>query len=500
MFGVKQSEINSIKDKTAEEAVDLLLTYPSAPLSQPLGVMATDLEIPVGQTWVNTKYNGTYNSQRVYSYRSWWTGRMLNQNMSLVEKMVLFWHNHFVIETDTVLNTNYNYLYNVLLYNYALGNFKALTEEITINVGMLVYLNGDISSSGSPNENYARELFELFTIGKGPLVATGNYTNYTEYDIQQGAKVLTGWRTNTTTSTAYFDSTKHDKTKKTFSDAWGNQSIENKEAEEFKSLIALIFQKKETCKFLVRKLYRWFVYYDIDETIDKNIIDPLTDLFFNSGTDMKVLLKALLTSEHFFDEKFRGCMIKNPLELAVGTFRSLQVQQPPDDNPVAQYSFWNWIHSQASAQNMTLGNPPDVAGWTAWYLAPLYNELWINTATMPLRTAMIKIAVQTGIKTSEMPAKAVMDPFVMATLVTNPGDINDLIQTLAGLLLPVTPTAELLALLKEVTLPGLPDTTWSSEWTKYISNPNDATQKTAVSNRLIALINKITSIPEFQLN
>jgi hypothetical protein len=242
------------------------------------------------------------------------------------------------------------------------------------------------------------------------------------------------------------------------------------------------------------------VYYDINETIEKNVIEPLTDIFFNNGTEIKTLLKALLTSEHFYDDNFRGCMIKNPMDLAVGTFRLLEIQQPPADNPVQTYSFWNWIYSQASGQNMTLGNPPDVAGWTAWYLAPLYNELWITSATLPSRTALIKTAVQTGVKTAEMTVKAVMDPFKMAGLAANPGDINDLIQTLAGLLLPVAPTAEMIAIFKDVMIPGLPDGTWTSEWNKYISNPNDQSQKTAVSNRLIALINKMTSIPEFQLN
>ena len=498
-FGPRQSEVNFMKTKTAQEAVDFLLASPSTALSKPLGVFTTDLEVPVGQTWTSIKYNNTYGIQRLYSYRAWWMGRMLNQGLSLYEKMVLFWHNHFVIETDKVTNMNFNYIYNVLLYDNALGNFKTLTQEITRNVGMLVYLDGVLNMSGSPNENYARELFELFTIGKGPLIDTGNYTNYTEADIQQAAKVLTGWKTNTTNDTSYFDITKHDKTTKTFSVVFGNQTIDNKDAEEYKYLINMIFQKKETAKFLVRKLYRWFLYYEIDDIIEKNIIEPLADIFHASDYDLKTLLKAFLCSEHFYDDKFHGAVIKSPIELTVGLFRAMEVEQPPESNIVARYSFWNWMTQQTEIQNMALGNPPDVAGWPAWYLAPMYNEIWVNSATVPQRATTIRIAVQSGIKTGDMPVKVVMDPFKVAYLATNPSDINDLLQTLAALFLPAPSSADLITKLKETMIPGLPDYEWTVEWNKYVNNPADLNQKTAVANRIISMMMKMTSLPEFQL-
>ena len=148
--------------------------------------------------------------------------------------MCLLWHNHFVIEIDAVNNTNYNYLYGKLLYEMALGNFKTLTENISINTGMLEYLNGTDNIAGKPNENYARELFQLFTIGKGPLVSDGNYTNYTESDIQAAAKVLTGWKSNSAENASYFSDSKHDKSTKTFSDVYNNHSIVNNGANEYK--------------------------------------------------------------------------------------------------------------------------------------------------------------------------------------------------------------------------------------------------------------------------
>jgi uncharacterized protein (DUF1800 family) len=498
LFGTRLSEINFMKGKTATEAVDFLLREPLATLPLPLGVKE-DAEVPVGSSWVNVKYNGTYNSQRLYSYRAWWIGRLLRQELSLSEKMTLFWHNHFVIETDVVSNTNFNYRYNQLLYTQSLGNFKKLTEEMTVNVGMLTYLNGVQNIAGAANENYARELFELFTIGKGPLIEQGNYTNYTESDIREAAKVLTGWRTNSTTDLSYFDTTKHDKTDKVFSAVLGNAVISNQNENEYKSLIAIIFQNKETAKFLTRKIYRWFVYYRITDEIEKSIIEPLADILYDSSYEIKPMLKKLLCSQHFFDENNRGCIIKNPLEFTAGIFRQLEIAQPSTSDYVASYSFWNWIYSQCVLQNMEIGDPPDVAGWPAWYLTPRYYELWINSATLPNRTNLIKAVIQTGIKTTEMTAKVIADPFVLAYLAENPSDINNLLAALTGLFFPMPLQPAQLTILKEALIPGLPDFEWTVEWNKYVNNPSDANQKKAVGNSLTALLMKMVSMAEFQL-
>ena len=108
--------------------------------------------------------------------------------------MTLFWHNHFVVEFGDINDARMGYEYCRLLRQHALGNFKQLAKDVTVTPAMLRYLNGNQSTVGAPNENYGRELLELFTVGKGPLIGPGNYTNYTEADVQAAAKVLTGWR------------------------------------------------------------------------------------------------------------------------------------------------------------------------------------------------------------------------------------------------------------------------------------------------------------------
>ena len=138
MFGAKFLEIETFQNYSPSEALDVLLLDRSEPLTPPLTVKDSDEEVPVGQTWVNTKYSGQNRGERMYSYSNWWIGRLLHQDVSLNEKMTLFWHNHFVIESDVVRNSNFNYRYNMLISDNALGNFKNLVEEMTVNVGMFL--------------------------------------------------------------------------------------------------------------------------------------------------------------------------------------------------------------------------------------------------------------------------------------------------------------------------------------------------------------------------
>ena len=499
LFGARHSEIQFIQEKTAEEAVNYLLQDPLDLLAPPLGVKDSDEEIPVGETWVNTKYNSKYRSQRLYSYNNWWVGRLVQQDLSLKEKMVLFWHNHFVIENDVIRNTNYNYQYNILLYSQCLGNFKSLTEEMTINTGMLNYLNGVDNDAGSPNENYARELFELFTIGKGPLIEEGNYTYYTEHDIREAAKVLTGWKINNTTEQSYFNSNKHDKTEKIFSEIFEHHSISNKGENEYKDLIDMIFARRQTARHLVRKLYRWFIYYRIDEEIEAGIIEPLTTLFIENNFEVKPLLKTSLSSKHFFDATLKGCMIRNPLEFNIGLLRQLEFETPDSADLIAQYGFWNAIRYQTTLQDMDLGNPPDVAGWPAWYLAPLFNEIWINSATIPNRANVISQIILRGIRPASGLDKIYYDPFKLAYQVSDPSDINELIATYTGLLFAQSVSQEKINGLKEVLNPGLPDFEWKIEWNKYVNNPEDENQKNAIKNRLNNLLVVMCSMAEYQL-
>src|SRR5882724_1442834 len=223
MFGSAKADIDYFLAKSMVQSVDELLN-PVAPLPSPpvndYSPGTADANVPAGQTWINDPTNdGTLNSVRRASFKKWWTGIMINQDRSIREKMTLFWANHFGTETTDIAFSHYVYLHHALLRQNALGNFRQLVKAVTIDPGMLRYLNGYLNTASAPDENYGRELQELFTIGKDPAT---NQAAYSEDDVKKAAKVLTGWRINGTTFTSYFDGTRHDATNKQFSSFYNN--------------------------------------------------------------------------------------------------------------------------------------------------------------------------------------------------------------------------------------------------------------------------------------
>jgi uncharacterized protein (DUF1800 family) len=493
-FGPKKSEIDALVGKSISSALATLTQTPATP-TPPVSYDVNDLDVALGESWINAAYNSTYNAYRLRSLRSWWIGLMMQQGISLVEKMGLFWHNHLVTETEVVNYASLLYQYNQLLRKYALGNIKQLVYEMTINPAMLIYLNGESNKASAPNENFGRELFELFTIGKGPLIADGNYTNYTETDIREAAKVLTGWKVNRTSYTSYYDTTRHDKTTKVFTDTFGKTSIQNKEAEEYKLLVDMIFSKKETARFLARKIYRWLMYYQIDQTVEEQIIEPLATTLFDSNYEIKPLLEKLLSSEHFFSTDYYGSQIKNPLDFAIGVYRKCEISL--STTVLSNYEAWNELFYSCRSMEMALGDPPDVAGWPQYYKEPSYYELWINSATIPTRASYTDTFCASGFTKGGF--KYVIDPFIIAGRISDPGNVENLINGMAQILLPVAISAAQVQQLREVLIQGLPDSTWTYEWIKYTSNPNDSAQKTLIGNKLKSLLKVMLRMPEFYL-
>ena len=498
MFGAKKADIDAVAAMTLDDVVAVLLADLTDP-APPLSTSSADTDAPPGTTWVNAATNN-FNVARRNSLKSWWTGLILDQPISLREKMTLFWHNHFVTETTVVGDARFAYRYNTLLRQSATGNFKELTKAITINGAMLRYLNGNTSTKTSPNENYSRELQELFTIGKGPEIAPGNYTNYTEADVITAARALTGWRDSSATLSGYFTSSRHDTTNKQFSSAYGNTIVNGQVTDgslEIDDLLTMIFAQPETANFICRKLYRWFVYYVIDEAAEANVIVPLANVFRSNNYEMKPVLSALLKSAHFFDSINMGCVIKSPVDVAVGMCRQFGVTFPTSTEFSKQYTMWKYIWEQASAMQMELGDPPNVAGWPAYYQIPQFYELWINSDTLPKRNQFTDTMITAGHTASGF--KLVADPIAFALQFSDPSDPVVLIDESAQVLFPIEPTAAQKVFLKGVLLPGLPDYEWTIEWNDYLGDPTNAGKQTAVKTKLQELFGFMMSMAEYQL-
>jgi uncharacterized protein (DUF1800 family) len=500
LFGAKQVNINILSGKTLSEGLDLLLNaeiVPAPPLNNYNDTNFTDPNVPAGQTWVNAAYDGNANSRRYTSFKSWWTGLMINQGTSIHEKMVLFWHNHFATETLDIGDARYVYKHHMLLRKYALGNFKEFVKEITIDPAMLRYLNGYLNNKNSPDENYARELQELFTLGKGPK------SNYTEGDVKAAARVLTGYTTNATTISSVFDPNRHDTGIKQFSSFYNNSIITGKTgangAGETDELINMIFLQNETAFHICRKLYRFFVYYEIDEATEANVITPMANLFMASNYEIKPVLKVLFSSEHFFDPVNRAGLIKSPVDLCIGLVREFGLVFPDASDYVNQYFMHDYIRTQASNMQQNIGDPPGVSGWSAYYQEPQFHELWINADTLPRRNQFSDIMIGNGYTRNGK--KINIDILAFASTLSDPANPNTLINESLEILFAIDITQQVRDFLKSILLSGqTSDSYWTDAWVTYKANTSNTSNRNIVLNRLQSMFKYLMNLPEYQLS
>ncbi len=507
-FGPSPAHVALLRSMSAQLAVSMLTAVPPEEPSLPLNVDSRDV-VPVGDSWAyaikQDPAAGSFNPSyvRTVSLKSWWMGLILKQQLSVREKMVLFWHTHFVTETDVVNEPRFFFRHLAALRSYALGNWKDLTRQMTLDGAMLKYLNGNTNTKTNPNENYARELQELFTIGKGPEVAPGDYTTYTENDVKAAARVLTGWQEDVTLLTTpgsnpwKFTASRHDTTNKQFSTRYGDRVIAGGTdgQAELNALLDMIFSQPETARYLCRRLYRHFVYYVIDDWTEANIIEPLAVQLRANNYNVGPVLATLLGSAHFFDPVNMACMIKSPVELVAGVVRMFSIPLPPDT--VLLYKMLSYLVTQAAALQQELGNPPNVAGWPAYYQTPQYYELWINSDTLPKRTAFTGTMAKNGYSTGGF--KLAIDVLLFTSGFANPADPNALIDEATATLLAMPLTANQKAFLKQTLIPGLPDYEWTAEWSAYLADPGNNTKVTPVRSKLQTLYAFIMSMPEFQL-
>lgn len=499
LFGAKKADVDYFKSKTMSAAVDELINTVNFAPAPPVNNYA-DPDVAPGETWVNAGVasSGTVTNNRNYSLQSWWTGLQLNQNRSIEEKMVLFWHNHLVIEHPGI-DPRYLYRYNAVLRKNALGNFKTLIKEITLTPAMLLYLNGNKNTKGAPNENYGRELQELFTMGKGPN------SKYTESDVQAAAKVLTGYDVDSTNLISVFKLTKHDTGNKQFSSFYNHTVITGKSGnegeQELDEMLTMLFNQNELSLFICRKLYRFFIYYTIDQNIETNVIEPLAAIFRTNNYDIKPVLLALFKSEHFFDALNIGCLIKSPVDFLVGICREFEVVFPNSStNYVEAYALMRVLITTGIDLSQELGNPPDVSGWPAYYQEPQFHQLWINSNSLPRRNLFTDTFISSGFTKSGK--KIVIEPIAFATRLNNPSDPNALInESLKNLYMIDISDSSKSYLKTQILLSGQSDDNyWTTAWNNYINAPTNTTYKNIVFSRLQALYKYLMNLGEFQLS
>jgi len=272
----------------------------------------------------------------------WWIDRMIHTKRPLEEKMTLFWHGLFVSSSVTVKNAFLLYKQNQLFRRYAVGNYKNLTHDVSKDPAMLVYLNNNQNKKEHPNENYARELMELFTLGIG---------NYTEQDIKESARAFSGWVS--LGDQVYFNRFEHDNGTKTFLGHTGNFDGDD--------IVDIIFQQPACFAYIAKRLLKFFA---IDEP-NQEIVDALAGEVRKNNFEMKPVLHTLFASNWFYSTDVMERQIKSPTQLVVGSLRALDVglMQPKQ------------VDNALQMMGQELFTAPTVKGWDG-------GRAWINTSTL----------------------------------------------------------------------------------------------------------------------
>lgn len=507
MFGPTNQQILDAVANGMNATVTSLLQIPA--ISDPIAWHADETITAQGSTWVNDVYPTnavdaqSVENARLFSLGSWIMGRINNEQPNISEKMCLFWQNHFAATAS--LDSRATYDYHMLIRSQALGNFKQLVKDITINPNMLLFLNGATNNVFSPNENYARELLELFTIGKGPQIAPGDYTNYKEEDIAAAAKILTGYyvdglRSDTLADvTAVYNGILHDATTKTLSSHFGSVSIPDNGANEYIDLIDVIFNQNECANFICRKLYRYFVNYDLTASVETDIIPVMAATMIANNYDVLPVLTELLSSEHFYDIAVRGAIIRNPLESLYGIFNA--TSSSPNFGLVPDSEIQITIYWFAEAMGQGYAAPPSVAGWPAYYQEPSFSKLWANSTTMKTRFDVSSfVTVFTGIPDISLTgALFKADALTFVDGLSLPADAVTVIDDIADVFCPKGLSAAQKTVLKFILTGGLPDFEWTLQYNDYQANIGNPTFEDPVRTKVEQVLNRVFQSPEYHV-
>ncbi len=350
-FGGSPDDINALVSRGREGAVDSLINYELIDNSA--------LDALLLGSFKNENFNLPGDIQR------WWITRMVYTRRPFEEKMTFFWHNHFATAYSKVFYP-YMFIQNKTLRRYALDRFDTLLLKVAQDPAMLIWLDGILNIKGNPNENFARELQELFTMGINDIV-TGE-PNYTEKDVKEIARCFTGYTIKVKRKKIYkskfrYNPAAHDNTAKEVYGQTANFTGED--------IVTIVSARRATARFLVSKLFEFFVYPLTTSNDDKATIEKFADIYMNGNHSIRALVRAIFVSDEFFSQRARLALIKNPLDFIIGAIRMLGATYSPGNPSRPDFS----ISTRSCQMGLELLNPRDVNGWDL-------NLGWLNTSNM----------------------------------------------------------------------------------------------------------------------
>jgi uncharacterized protein (DUF1800 family) len=556
-FGATRQQLDAFALLTPTQAVTQLFRQP-----------LPDPELPrdpaTGQAWCitgTTDANSPDEDLQEY-FKRWFISLMLSAGIeptlslawSAREKIVFFLHTHFTTIQSKVNNSRSLYFQNQLFRFFALDaltsdpmiNFKELSVKVSIDNAMLRLLDGDLNVKGSPNENYAREFHELFSIGRGlegslpPASAPGDYILFTEQDVQAAARIFSGWQVDEDFVTIdaetmlcrgkvrgdALNASAHDNDPKQFSPRFNNAIIQPNPAllnggmateasalDEIRQLVDQIYNNPETARNICWKIYRFFVYAphtpEDSMAIDGSIISEMANTFVANGYKLQPVIENLLCSQHFYeagaevkDDQFGG-IIKSPLDLVTGTLRFFEVPLPDMTTDLTGfYEATGTLVGTLGDLGMNFFEPYDVAGYEAYHQFPVYHRSWITPNFLARRYDFIRTVIAAA---EEGVFKVDVRQFVTDHFNTIAADARTLITELAKYLLPVSDnltfdenaddasalTAARLNYFKGRFLQEFDEAYWTQRWTLGAAD---------LGYQLEYLFNAMLQSPEYQLS
>ena len=363
-LGASQAEVDFYTQNGWKGAIDALLNYEQTDEGFDCSV---------------ARFKALNGRLPIFGVQAWWVLRLLTTKRPLQEKMTVFWHNHFATGADKVTQGPFMYQQNETLRANATGKFHDLLLQVSQDPAMLLYLDNQYNVKGKANENFAREVMELFTLGIG---------HYTEKDIQESARAFTGWSlrrlrpaeneealNGTRAAVFMFRPRLHDDGEKTFLGQTGNLDGED--------IIGILCDNPQTARFIAKKMWTWFAYPNPEPAV----LERVAGRFRDSGLDIKVLIRSIMESDEFYSDKAFRRVFKNPLDFAIAPMRQLGVGSQlaaavkgigpiggPERNVIGT------AQAAMKAMGMPLFFPPNVAGWDG-------GAAWVTTATMIERVA-----------------------------------------------------------------------------------------------------------------
>ena len=465
-------------------------------------------------------------TERQSAYDTWTYANFYSQPTTVAGRLFLFLHTLTPYKEDNV-RLKALYYSHKLTYEGAWRNYKDYIYDVTLSDNMLYFLNLKFSKKEAPDENFAREVQELFTVGKRP------FSKFTESDVKAAARLLVGWDSlgiENLTDEGYvtknnYQENNHDTGDKQFSKFYGNRLIKGRTGPdggklELKEFYDMIFETEEVGIYLSRRLVQFFIYPILNDYVEENIIKPLAVVLRKSNYSLAEALKVLLKSEYFFAEEFYNSMIKSPMEYSMGLFKEFEIVkgnvrndnynsfftddlskfEPKNIDPIyISYRIFSQVkHDAIGRQGYSFGSPPSVSGWQAYYQEPVYDLIWINSDSVKRRKELSVSLARNGVPLSDR-HHVHFDVNVLLKKTKDPSNINTFIRDLAKIILGVDISDKVFLRIKRSILgENFPDYYWSDAVNAFLSNPNKDNYNT-LYNRIGQILIQIFDLNEIHV-